>query len=89
MHLRETASIVVAAPPERVAVALERREARRVAPDRFESERGTFVLREAAGGTRVVHARAEPGLALGGPREALRHRVEAELRLVRRLVEAE
>ena len=85
MPLRETGSIVVAAPPERVASALEQRAAQQVAPGRFESGAGTFVLRQTASGTRVVHARTG---AFGTPREDLRHRVEAELFLVRRLVES-
>lgn len=84
MPLRETGSIVVAAPPARVASALEQRSATQVAPGRFESPEGTFVLRETPAGTRVVHARTGSFLR---PREDLRHRVEAELFLVWKLLE--
>lgn len=84
MPLRDTASIVVAAPRDRVEFALERREALRVAPDRFESAQGTFVLRETPAGTRVVCSGTQP---FGRGRDELRHRLEAELFLVRKLVE--
>lgn len=87
MDLRETASIVLAAPRERVALALAQRDAHLVAEGRYETAEGTFVLQDAPGGTRLVHARTRGGLPLPKPREALRQKVEAELHLVRHLVE--
>jgi hypothetical protein len=83
--LRETGSILVRAPRDRVFEALmasmqgepglRAEEARRL-----DTPLSTFVLRDAPGGTQVIHARAAPA-ALAGPRprEELRATLELEL----------
>ena len=85
--LRETGSILVPAPRDRVFEAIRasmegepglRAEGSR----RVESPFSTFVLRDAPGGaTEVIHARRE-SLTLGAsrrPREELRAQVELDL----------
>lgn len=98
---RETGSVVLPAPRERVFQILReqvdpaaRTEAEGV--ERLVVEhrgaRSTFVLRDAPNGhTRLVHARAtRPGLAgLLTPEGRLREAVEADLFRVRCLVDAE
>jgi hypothetical protein len=93
--LRETGSIVVNAPRERVFEVLQRDMAsmaaavRATPAERLESGPSTFVLRDAPGGTRVIHARSRPGYLLSPsePRHELRAAVEAELLRVQRLVQ--
>ncbi|GEM_PF-3906945 len=85
--LRETGSILVRAPRDRVFEAIK--EAMEGEPDlraeaarRVESPFSTFVLRDApGGGTEVIHARRE-SLTLGAsrrPRDELRAQVELDL----------
>ena len=94
MPIRETASILVRAPRDRVFALLERRVGDapglvRVPSQRLESRQDTFVLRDEAEGTRVVLARQEPGFAFAPrPREALRQSVADELLTLQRLVDA-
>jgi len=86
--LRETGSIMVRAPRERVyevlAASFQGEPRLRVEPgERVEAGFSTFVLQDApGGGTKVIHARsAEATLPQLGPRprEALRAQVELEL----------
>ena len=94
VELRETGSILVHAPRDRVFEVLRRdiaagAEAVRATPsERLEAGAATFVLRDAPGGTRVIHARSRPGFLLSPtePRHELRAAVEAELLRVQRLV---
>ena len=92
--LRETGSILVNAPRDRVFEVLRRDVAalgsavRETPRERIEAGVSTFVLRDAPGGTRVIHARSRPGHLLSPiePRHELRAAVEAELMRVQRLV---
>lgn len=92
--LRETGSILVNAPRERVFELLRQDMAvtaaavRATRAERLEAGPATFVLRDAPGGTRVIHARSRPGslLSAAEPRHELRAAVEAELLRVQRLV---
>lgn len=86
--LRETGSIMIRAPRDRVyqalAASLSGEPRLRVEPgERVEAGLSTFVLQDApGGGTKVIHARAaEAALPQLGPRprEALRAQVEMEL----------
>lgn len=98
---RETGSVVLPAPRERVFQILRQQvDPARVAiaegTDRLVVEthgaRSTFVLRDAPGGqTRLVHARStRPGLvSFFTPETRLREAVEADLFRVQRLVDAE
>lgn len=86
MRLRETGSILVRAPRHQVFEAIKasmqdepglQAEAAR----RLETPFSTFVLRDAPGGTEVIHARCED-LAFNAtrrPRDELRAQVEMEL----------
>lgn len=98
--LRETGSILVRAPRDQVYDLLYRRLAhepslRAVPAQRLEAAGGsgdrlrTFVLRDEAGGTRVIHARCEPVATslLKGPNN-LRLAVQAELYQLQNLVQA-
>lgn len=98
--IRETGSILVRAPRDRVFEALRHRLAaepgvRALDGARLEAERGdrrtTYVLRDAPDGTRVILARTEPALRglFAGPREELRTAVQAELFQVQRLLGAD
>lgn len=91
MALRETGSIVLAAPRDRVFETLRARMLqepglRTMTAERIESERKTFVLRDAPGGTRVVLARLANGPALRAGRDELRLAVSEELLSLQRLV---
>jgi len=85
--LRETGSILVPASRDRVyealAASLAQEPALRVEPGaRVEAGLRTFVLKDAPGGTRVIHALAADAnyAAIGKrPRETLREQVEMEL----------
>lgn len=84
--LRETGSILVPAPRDRVFEALAAEfasaSAVRVEPgERVEAGLSTFVLKDAPGGaTQVIHARAAPtNYAKLGAREELRAQVDFEL----------
>lgn len=96
MRLRETGSIHLDAPRERVYEVLAQRLARepgvRASHDRLESTRrdgvSTFILKEDARGTRVIHARTGRAALSLRPREGLRQEVEAELVRLQRLVDA-
>jgi hypothetical protein len=93
--LRETGSILVNAPRERVFELLRADMAamasavRATPAERLESGPATFVLRDAPGGTRVIHARSRSVFLLSPaePRHELRAAVEAELLRVQRLVQ--
>ena len=100
MHWRETGSVLVDAPQERVFEVLARwmetdPQARVVSPQRLESDApgdglSTFILRSDGSRTRVIHARAAP-MAVSKSmraREELREKVEEELQRVQRLVAA-
>lgn len=84
--LRETGSILVRAPRDQVFEALRadlrgeptlRAEGAR----RLETRLSTFVLRDAPGGTQVIHARQQEAslAAMTRPRQELRAAVEFEL----------
>lgn len=87
MTLRETGSIHVHAPPDRVQAVLALRIGEPVRPGRFEKPDATYVVVQEEGGTRLVLARTRAGPALPGPREDLRHLVESELHAVRKLID--
>lgn len=92
--LRETGSILVHAPRDHVFEILRRHLATTPGPlretprERLEAGPRTFVLRDAPGGTRIIHAASRPATFLPGtgPRDALKAAVEAELLRVQRLV---
>lgn len=98
--IRETGSILVNAPRDEVLDLLRSKmsgEPGRVSvhetglrADRPGDRVLTFVLREAPGGTQVIHARSEraPVSLFSKPRDDLRLAVQAELFQVRHLVEA-
>lgn len=97
--IRETGSILVNAPRDRVYELLRSRLATepdlREAPDRIEAFRPgvgltTFILRDAPGGTRLIHGRSRdaPMVPTNRPRDELRAAVAAELFDVQRVVEA-
>lgn len=98
--LRETGSILVQAPREQVMDLLRTKMATepgrvsvmetRVRADRPGDRVLTFILRDAPGGTQVIHARSERApLGLSSkPRDDLRLAVQAELFEVRHLAEA-
>lgn len=92
MALRETGSIVVPAPRDRVFAVLAQRMAREpglrtVFDERIESRRKTFVLSDdLGGGTRVVMARIEEKPGLPAAREDLRLAVSEELLSLQKLV---
>lgn len=98
--LRETGSILVNAPRDQVMDLLRTKMANepgrvRVMDTRVQADRPgdrvhTFILRDAPGGTQVIHARSEraPITLFSKPREDLRLAVQAELFEVRHLVEA-
>lgn len=100
MQWRETGSIVVDVPRERVEAVLSRwmdtdPSVRRVSPERFEvlapnAGLSTFIVRDDGSRTRVIHARTSPMQVSRGlrAREALRGQVEEELARVERLVRA-
>jgi hypothetical protein len=84
--LRETGSILVKAPADRVFEVLKASmqgepQLRAEGERRIESSLSTFVLRDAPGGTQVIHARREDATlgAMRRPREELRAQVELEL----------
>jgi hypothetical protein len=81
--LRETGSILVRAPADAVFEALRTFEPglRAEGDRRLESDFSTFVLREAPGGTHVIHARREDATlsASRRPRDELRAQVELDL----------
>lgn len=98
VHLRETGSILVTAPRDRVYEILRREMTdqpglRDQPGHRLDAEAAggarTWVLRDEAGGTRVIHARSRSATILpaAGPRDELRAAVEAELLRVRRMVD--
>ena len=98
LAVRETGSILVQAPRERVFEVLRRELAhapdlRATPSERLEARRAgeasTFVLRDAPGGTRLFHARTRehPILPRQSSRDKLRAAVEAELLRVQRLAE--
>lgn len=91
--LRETGSILVNAPRDHVYEVLRRHMAdapdlRATPAERLETTGRTFVLRDAPGGTRVIHALSRPTLPVPGPgpRHELKAALEAELLRVQRLV---
>jgi hypothetical protein len=84
--LRETGSILVRAPRDQVFEALrtslrDQPGLRATDASRLQTDVATFVLRDAPGGTQVIHARAAPVTLPGSarPREELRASVEFEL----------
>lgn len=85
LELRETASIRVSARKDEVMDVLERRlrGSARTAPDRIESDRSTYVVREDApgSGAQVFHMRRERATvgATGRGREELRRAVRSDL----------
>jgi hypothetical protein len=91
MARRETGSILVNAPRERVFEALQERlaktgsDVRSIRAERIESDRRTFVLQDAASGTRIVLGRTAP--TLGARRDELRDQVAQELLALQKLVE--
>lgn len=91
MTLRETGSISLSAPRDRVFAVLQERMrlepgVRTVRNDRIESLRTTFVLRDESGGTRVVMARLESGPMFPATRDDLRSAVSQELLTLQKLV---
>ena len=92
MPLRETGSIVVPAPRDRVFAALAERmagepELRTVFDERLESRRKTFVLSDSVGGgTRVVMGRTAEKPSFPAAREDLRLAVSEELLSLQKLV---
>ncbi len=88
LPLRETGSILVKAPREAVFQMLgQQPDLRATSETRLESSSRTFVLRDAPGGTQVIHARTERSLNFQR-RTDLRIAVEAELFRLQRLAEA-
>jgi hypothetical protein len=90
MPLRETGSIVVPAPRDRVYAIIAERMAsepglRTVFDERIESRRKTFVLSDDVGGTRVVMARTEEKPVLAAARDDLRLAVSEELLSLQKL----
>ena len=95
MAIRETGSILVNAPRDRVHAVIAERfliepGLHSVGNSRFESRRSTIVLQDAPGGsTRVVVAREKSGLPLAGRRDDLRNDVSGELLALQKLLEAD
>jgi hypothetical protein len=98
---RETGSVVLSAPRERVLeilcegvdprASVQVEGVDRLVVDGRDGARSTFVLRdEPGGGTRLIHARAEaPSLrTLFQPESRLREAIEADLFRIQRLVGA-
>lgn len=89
MALRETGSILVNAPRDHVFEVVRQRMAeepglRTISAERIESARSTFVLRDAPGGTRVVHARVATTFMMR-PGAELKQAVSEELLLIQKL----
>lgn len=92
LPLRETGSILLHAPRERVYALLRRDMAdapglRATPAHRLEAahEGATYVLRDEGAGTRLFHARSREGVFLS--RDELRAAVHAELLRVQRLAQ--
>jgi hypothetical protein len=94
MALRETGSILVSAPRDRVFEVVRARMQqepglRTMTAERIESERSTWVLQDAPdGGTRVVHALVQSAF-LVRPKAELRRAVTDELLAVQKLATRE
>lgn len=84
--LRETGSILIRAPRQRVydelkASLADQPNLHAEAARRLDTDMATFVLRDAPGGTEVIHARSANAAlpVMTRPREELRAAVELEL----------
>lgn len=92
--LRETGSILVNAPRDHVFDLLRSQMAhapdlRETPRERLETAERTYVLRDAPGGTRIIHAISRSTLLPNpgpGPRHELKAAIEAELLRVQRLI---
>lgn len=93
-QIRETGSIVVSAPRERVFAHLRARMAGEPGlhegADRLDGRARSFVLRDAPGGTRIIHARSRESAFVPSwrGRDELRAAVAAELFDLQRAVES-
>lgn len=94
MALRETGSILVHAPRDRVFEVVRARMQgepglHTVGAERLESERSTFVLRDVPGGTKVVGARIVEPTFLIRPSAERPRELSDELLAIQKLVQME